>query len=126
MFGRRRPHLTSSTPRVYTSLSSMCDDSTTSRRSVDNLSDAMPAPGMGRRQSFMSLLKGGAAIVVGEAILTDLAEAGAARAAATLGAEEVAEVAGAGAAAEGVAALRNGKVVLGEMERRIFGSSIHL
>ena len=74
----------------------------------------------------MSLLKGGAAIVVGEAILTDLAEAGAARAAATLGAEEAAEVAGAGAAAEGVAALRNGKVVLGEMERRIFGSSIHL
>lgn len=109
----------------------MCDsgashNSAASRRSIDSKPAGMPSPGVGRRESFMTFIKGAGAVVVGEAVLTEIAEAGAVRAAATLGAEEVGEVAGVGAAAEGAAALRNGRVVFGEMEKQLFGKSIHL
>jgi hypothetical protein len=106
----------------------MCDSgagSVPQSRAKINNPTGVTSPGLGRRGALGSLLKGMGAVVVGEAILTDLAEGAAVRAGLT-GAGEVAEVAGAGAAAEGVAALRNGKVVLGEMERQVFGRSIHL
>ncbi len=106
----------------------MCDSgagSAPQARAKINKPTGVTSPGLGRRGALGSLLKGMGAVVVGEAILTELAEGAAVRAGLT-GAGEVAEVAGAGAAAEGVAALRNGKVVLGEMERQVFGRSIHL
>jgi hypothetical protein len=65
---------------------------------------ATPAAGMNRRASFMTLIKGAGAAVVGEAILADLAESAAVRGA-VVGAEEVAA---GGTAAEGAALLRNG------------------
>lgn len=79
------------------------------RRSVESKPAGLPAtpgaaPGMNRRESFMTLIKGAGAAVVGEAILADLAESAAVRGA-VVGAEEVAA---GGAAAEGAAMLRNG------------------
>ena len=85
------------------------------------MSEGTPKPGLGRRGAFGALFKGAAAVAVGEALITDMVEAGAARAGAGLVAEEVAA---GGAAVEGAAMLRNGQVVMGEMEKQIFGKAI--
>lgn len=86
-------------------------------------SSGIPDVGRGRRGALGNLFKGIGAVVVGDALLAELAEAGAVRTAATFGAEEAV---GAGAVVEGAAALRNGQVVMSEMEQLVFGKSFRL
>ena len=74
------------------------------RRTVQSKPAGAPAAGMNRRASFMTLIKGAGAAVVGEAILADMAETAAVRGAVV----EAEELVAGGAAAEGAAVLRNG------------------
>ena len=88
-----------------------------------NTESAVPSVAMGRRGALGSLLKGAGAVVAGEAILSEIVEAGAVRGAAVAGEEALAAAEGA-AVVEGAAALRNGQVVMGELEKQIFGKAI--
>jgi hypothetical protein len=63
------------------------------------------------------------AVVAGEAILSEILEAGAVRGAAVAGEEALAAAEGA-AVVEGAAVLRNGQVVMHEMEKQIFGKAM--
>eukprot|EP00286_Rhodomonas_abbreviata_P011938 CAMPEP_0181325232 /NCGR_PEP_ID=MMETSP1101-20121128/20808_1 /TAXON_ID=46948 /ORGANISM="Rhodomonas abbreviata, Strain Caron Lab Isolate" /LENGTH=104 /DNA_ID=CAMNT_0023433511 /DNA_START=175 /DNA_END=489 /DNA_ORIENTATION=+ len=81
------------------------------------ISEPASTSGISRRESIMSFLKGGAAIVVGEAVVSEVVEVGAIRSAPII-AEEVGAAA---AGAEGAAMLRNGQEVLQFMEKTMFG-----
>lgn len=84
----------------------------------------VPNVAMGRRGALGNFLKGAGAVVAGEAIMSEIIEAGAVRGAAGLASEEALAAAEGAAVVEGAAALRNGQVVMGEMEKQIFGEAI--
>mmetsp|Transcript_16675 Transcript_16675/g.34177 ORF Transcript_16675/g.34177 Transcript_16675/m.34177 type:complete len:122 (+) Transcript_16675:98-463(+) len=98
--------------------SMMC---TPSKDNAESRAEVSKRPsGLSRRESLKSFLKGGAAVVLGETVLSEAAEVGALRAAPIV-AEEVAEAGTVAAGAEGAAILRNGQQVLQSMEKTIFG-----
>ena len=106
-----------------------------SRRAIDEARNAdgklgaanpegLAAKDMSRRGAFGAMFKGAAAVAVGDAVIGGLVAEEGAAVAGGLAAEEAGALGGAAAVGEGAAMLRNGQVVMGEMEKKLFGNAI--
>ena len=106
-----------------------------SRRAIDEARNAdgklgaaqpegLAAKDMNRRGAFGAMFKGAAAVAVGDAVIGGLVAEEGAAVAGGLAAEEAGALGGAAAVGEGAAMLRNGQVVMGEMEKKLFGNAI--